>query len=475
MTFLILFSAKSLATSIEFAQWIPWQIADQEITSAINQLTPEKKDLTLNWQDWTPSVKSIKFDFQPDSLLIKGQRSGLTISYGDSDNLLPMKINIGEFNLDQTIYREINGHRLGIRIKAECQAFDIQIPQLTFQVIAPFVSKQDNFLPQVEDVLIKYGNLPQISSLKCSGPQGFEEKMTQLLSETLKDQMQLQKIIKSHLQLWMSDNLTQVMQSWIQEKTAGLLLLGSSAPFDKGLYLKFQKNYSKGSVLQNGSNSEINFEISNDILNSPPQDEDQPQTLLSEEALNYIVEKELRSQKIPSYELQNISSFSSFMHNRFYQFFVWPEMLHYSRNSSFILNTDKVQNLKLTPQGSGAWNLSFLGKGHIQSDRKGQKWKFIEWSMGVSSRMTLKPVDGALQVATQNNLTSFEFGYGKAYEQRFNPGEGSSSIIKKAVSSALTDRSFSLPLPRFKSLQKNWKIDQWQITKDHVQISWKPD
>jgi hypothetical protein len=463
--FLIFLSAKSFALKAELAHWFPWGIIQQEIATSISFSSIEKRDLALQWNDWTPKISGLKIDFNPGQVSTRLDSQGFSASYGSAESPAAVEILIGRFALDQIIYREFGGNKIGIRIKAQCEPFRIKIPAMSLTVLAPFELQGDFALPKVSDVNIAYGDKLFIEPVQCFGPLGFDDRITDLLRETLKDTQLLSQFIKDQLLQLNSEKVTDLFKKWLDTKGINAELLGTSKPLKDGLYIRLLSDLSTHST-------DEKMDLDLNLLTIAPPRPEEIQTVLSKEQMNRLVELEISNRQIKNYNLQNIPSFASFMRNRFLQFFVWSDLLHYSRKAPFFLNALRIENVKLTEGSSGNWNLQMVAEGNIESERKGQKWNFINWSMGVSSQLTLEISSGQALVKTKNSLSNFNFSYGAEYSERFSPGRPSQKILQKAVQSALESFNFNLQLPQVMVGSSVWKMNSWSSESDRVFIEW---
>lgn len=469
--FLIMMSSKSFAFQIEIAQWIPWKLANQEIAQTISFSSLEKKSIQIQWQDWTPTLSSLKVLLSPKSLVIESGPSGLSAHYGSKEDWGALQIQVGQFAIDQTIYREFGGNKIGIRIKAQCSPFTVDLPAMALSVHAPFVQDGNFFLPRAQEVELFQNQPAALSTIQCYGPMGFEDKVTNLVLETLRNNDVIAQFIKSQLQQLTSEKLASAFKNWMKSKNQNVELVRSSAPFSQGLYIHLL------TAMTDSEDGEI-LQLPADLTLTAPKNGELVQSLISNEQLNRIVEEKIQTQKISKYNLQSISSFSSFMNNRFLQLFVWSDLLHYSRKAPFYLNVQKIESLEIQSARVGEWIVKFQTSGNIESDRKSQKWDFIDWSMGVSSRLSLSIQSGKAVVSTANSLSNFDFQYGSEYEQRFSPGRPSGKILNKAVESALTQKSFELALPKISILGADWKMSKLQFQGEdkapQIFIEWSP-
>lgn len=452
---------------MEVAQWIPWEIANQEIAKSISFSSYEKKNIQLNWQDWTPKVSSLKSTLSPAAFQLTLQKTGLVLNYGSAEASPSLKIEVGEFDLDQTIYRDFGGNKIGIRIKAHCDPFEVNMESLLVSLSAPFVRQGKFFLPKVQDVKISYGSSPTVSAVRCYGPLGFEQRITSLVLETLKNTSVLESFIKSEINQFAAEKLQSQFQNWMKSKNQDLELLENSQAFEHGMYLKFQLPFP-------GSQGSESLQLTPEFLAVEPEQPDEAQSLISNESLQKIFSEKVSQQKLVNYNLQSIPSFASFMNNRFIQLFVWSDLLHYSRKAPFYLNTEDVSSLSLQAVSDGQWNVQMVVNGTITSERKSKSWRFLEWSMGISSRMGLNIKEGKAIVSTENSVSNISFNYGAEYQAEFDPGKASAKTLKKALQAALAQKSFEVELPSLLINASSWKMNSWNQSGEKVFIHWVP-
>lgn len=464
--FLIIFSGNLLAAKLEFAQWLPYVVIESQIAKSISMSSISEQNIGLQWQDWTPSISFVKLDLDLTSFQVNASQAGLSASNsGSLQTGAGARLQVGAFNLDQTVIREFGGNQIALRIKATCQPFEINASSININLNAPFVRSGGDIYPVVDQVDLQFNSAPSISSIQCEGPTGFDSRITDLVKSTLQNHDVLQNFLKSYINKNIKEKIISEWQKLIQRSLPELKLARTFAPSALGIFIIFTYD------LKIGPESELISLVDSDIM-APSLRPNIPKIAIPERSLSRLIELKMSEYRINGYNLQQIPSFAKFMNNRLIQLFVWSDMLHYSRKSAFNLNLNKLDSVSVNPDGKGQWIAKFQALGNINSTRKGQVWDFMEWSLGIASQLGIKVEKGKLEISSVNRVSSANFRYGIDYIQKFSPGSPSKKILSKAIDAAVSDQSFNVDLPQLNLQGSQWSLDNSSSDGKNIWIDW---
>lgn len=457
--FLMLFTAQSWAGNVEVAQWIPWSFISSEIQKLPLAVSSEPASIDLNAGEIKPKLLGTRFQVQGEISQIHLDQNGVQALAQN----LNAKISVGSLNIDQVIVRDFGGNQIQIRIQAVCQPFEIQLSNLTVGAQAPFVRQKNAWSPSLTQVNLQ---IPQgswkVSPISCQGPQGLDQKIVTQIQEALNNPVSLQDYLKAWLapkidELWSSTWNSLTQQAWQSLKVDSM-----GEPTEKGFYLLGHLETKNPAQVTLPANLEIPAE-------------DGLRLFLSTEGFAALAQDQVASFSVENYNLQNIPAFSGLMHNRFAQFFVWPDLMHCSRDLPVYLSTLPQQNhVTLQPKSAGTWALTLQTTGVIRLQRKGQLRNYINWGLGMGSTLTTDVKDSQLSLKTLNSKSNLKWQFDPEYIKAFDPNTRiSSSVLNQATKSLFENRSMQVALPVLTWKERQWKLNGWKQQGSMISMEWK--
>jgi hypothetical protein len=461
------FCFKASAIQMEIGQWIPWNYLNQSFEKSIAAKTHFKTDaFVTKWQDLNPQVSGLEFEIRNQLIQAQFSEKGFDFNlHGNSVERNQLVIRMGRSLIDQTIFREFGGNQMALRIKAECSSFEIRAEGVEIRASAPFEFINGQWLPVIQDLAISVDSPVAVTEIYCSGPMGLDLRITDLVRQSLGDQNVLRKILKAWVNQWVQENLESSLQQVLSSAFPEAKLERIFPIFREGFFLSF--NYSHPV----GDPNEL-LQLPSDLLEQP-QDWETPQLILSEAAINRLIELEVAAQKGKAFNLQNIPAFARLMKKRLIQFFVWSDLLHYSRNAPFYLNLKQVVSKDIRMLGQGQWQLQLQAQGNIESHRKQKKWSYIEWAMGLATKIRLKIENNQLVIDTENSVSQLHWRFGNAYEKEFSPSGLSGKILKRAIEGTVRQQRLLINLPKLELNREIWSFDHVQFETERIWIKWK--
>ncbi len=231
---LMIFAAKSEAYNVEVAQWLPWKFVEQELKNVPLSFNLQPRDLTLHWQDWHPLLKGAKLEVHGAWAQLQVQSTGINASAQSVSAYLKVQ----QLIVDQTIVKEIGGNRIEIKINAICDPFEIKIPVADLSLQALYQRQKEIILPNISDLKIMIHDGWSISPLICSGPQGFDQAVSQLLQDSLKNPDSISSLLQSYLSTTLEEKWLAI---WNQMTTVGyqnMTVTSMDDPAELGLFIR---------------------------------------------------------------------------------------------------------------------------------------------------------------------------------------------------------------------------------------------
>lgn len=273
-------------------------------------------------------------------------------------------INVGRFEIHDTIERDLGGARVIIHLDGACNNMSVRLPAAGWKVRGklawgwngPSLAVQWQDFQFAADSF----NAAQVDLGQCDGTQaGLQQALREAIESVSKDQA------------WMQDVLKDGILDWVQGAFADLqgeLLKARSSAVKSGLDLAWEPETLSG--LANGM-----FRVAGHLVlrkASPTKYSEIVERTQTEAQLDLVQESGfvLPKDTLPRlteflfklgelrYRVSSdrVESFQSLMQSRFLQFFVWPDLMNFSKQTKFYfdLSTSKAPSLtngRMTPAG----------------------------------------------------------------------------------------------------------------------------
>ena len=231
---LITFAVKSEAFNVEVAQWMPWKFVEQEVTSIPLSFKLQPRDLTLQWQDWHPLLKGAALQVDGAWTQLQVQSIGINAKAES----VAANLRVQQMVVDQTITKEVGGNRIEIKVQAVCDAFEIKVPIADLVAQAMYQRQNEMWSPKISQLKLVIHEGWSVSPLSCQGPQGFEQAVSQLLQESLKNSDAVASLLQNFLTATMDEKWNQI---WNQMTTVGyqnLKVKSMDDPTEFGFFIR---------------------------------------------------------------------------------------------------------------------------------------------------------------------------------------------------------------------------------------------
>lgn len=452
-----LFSLQIQAGTIEVGQWIPWSSLKQEALKWPLSFQTQGQDITLQWQEWKP--QALHTDFS-----VTGQIQNLQITkegiQAQASNL-SATLKVGGLSLDQTVVQTIGGNQITIRIKASCQPFQVVIPSFDLNVQAPYQKALNAWQPVLSQLQLVIHDGWSLSQLSCEGPMGLEDRLTTMIQDSLKNPAALASLLQNYLSPRLQ---AQWQDSWLKltsETYQSLQIKSMGEPLEEGFFLK-------GEISAGNGDFRIALPSDMTVLSKATT----PQLVISSEGFATLAREQLGKVSIQNYDLQQVPAFAKLMKSRFMQFFVWSDLLHFGRSTPFWLSTKPDSKVDLKDLGGGKWQVQIQTLGMIEVNRKGKRWTYINWGVGLSANATTEVKDSRLLLQSGTPKSNLNWSFDPEYVKAFDPSGISSKVLKAATEALFTSRSTEVALPTLQTKDKIWKLNGWTEDRGLVWMEW---
>lgn len=142
-----------------------------------------------------------------------------------------------------------------------------------------------------------------------------------------------------------------------------------------------------------------------------------------------------------------IPGFSSLMRSRFVQFFVWPELMRFSKATRFIFDMSSHKDIGI--QGEGLYyqmNAPLLAK--MWAPRGGAYVPFMNFTLPFTSQVQLSVNKGTVSAQFKNSTLGLSPQWDSTYLNDFNPSKRfSGKTIRDRILQGLDGKTVTVPLP----------------------------
>ncbi|MGZ5279671.1 MAG: hypothetical protein ACXWC9_07005 [Pseudobdellovibrionaceae bacterium] len=456
--FLIVFAVQTQAGTVEVAQWIPWSSLAQEASLWPLNFQTTAQNFTLQWQEWKP--QALQSDFAVNGT-IQNLQIGKSGIQGVGTGLSAV-FKVGQLALDQTVVKEIGGNKIEIRIKASCQPFEIKVPSFDLAIQAPFQKIGNAWQPVLGDLKLAVHDGWSVSPLVCEGPMGIEDRLTAIIQDSLKNPEALSSLLKNYLSPELQKKWQQAWTQITTEKYQELKISSMGEPLDEGFFLK-------GEFTSGLGDWQIPLPSQLRVLSKATK----PQLVLSSEGFAAMARESICQYSIQKFNLQQVEAFAKLMRSRFVQFFVWSDLLHFSRSTPFYLSTLPDQKVDLQSLSGGRWQVQMQTSGIIEVSRKGQMRNYINWGVGLASVSTTEVKDSRLILQSGNPKTNLSWKFDPQYVKDFHPSGISEKVLKKATEALFKSRSAEIQLPTLQTKDRLWKLNDWVEDQGLIWMEWR--
>lgn len=403
-----------------------------------------------------------------------------------ASNNVAADLYVQSVNASQTIVREINGILVSININAECHNIHLTLPKNITSVAASV--RADVAQGQVHISLPSFdvnwpANAWQIASIDCTGADGFDEivktQTLQALSTIHNFDAQIHEELSKQLNLWSQKSSLVLMsareiptnrddmQLFFEPRTANDI---ANNDLEISGVLRFVYPYiSQGNDISNSfALTDKDLEAINKIPNANSR------LIIPFETIRGLMMGNYLSGKL-TYSLQsyNIPSFQALMQSRWAQFFVWPDLFHFEKNTTFLF--------QFLPMGPPSFANPHNGnKGEIVGDlflplnvrmfapQDNTYIPYVQFFTNIAGVTRMKLVEGGkVQVSVDTQALDINYQWSKKYLDNYDTYENISvALIADAIQGNLQQsQGIDIAIPVLSiGLQSKLSPTDWNIT-----------
>lgn len=413
-----------------------WQFPDQEIVS--QDVPVRLKQLSLK----------IKTNLQKPSL-----SDGQSLLELTSKNM-QAELHMGEVSVDHIVEREVGGIIGRFRVQALCKDVVLNLTpgKGSFSVvIAPSL---ENTRAGTEVQAVNLSWLPgswTSQGIQCSGVEGFADLIKQEINKIANDSKSFvepqKELLKKYVQDYLKDiqiDFSKPRQLIVARPDLSILMkvneykdLGNDGAKIKGvLEIQFQKSADAGLK----------------VLTLDPKTEDVKTDQARLRLPQSFVKEVMRRAYSANSWLHQVTSdklpgFSTLMNSRFSQWWVWPELMNFSKSAKF--RFDVYSNKDVDIQGSGLeYKMKSTLLAKMNAPKSGNYVPFMNFSIPLNSTVRLKVENGKAQATFVDPIMGLTPQWDSSYLNKYGANRKfSSGTIRDRIVGSLWGRTVSVAVP----------------------------
>ncbi len=418
--------AEGLTKRFESALLVPWQTVTD---AAIDSLSSEDGQvLKMNLPSQAVVVNDIPVELSGIQVLVNGKLNHTPNENSANPDVhweakdLNVQILVESFQVSQVIEEWVSGVRLRVHLEAKCSEISLEQSSAHLMASLLWTSSGTSLEAKVSQMSLDWpAQSWKIHPIHCEGPRGFGELVQKELNDQLSDSSRWTDVIKAEMEAHLNASITEALNRlkkptpiYSDEQTElRLVFSGVDTITEKGLVLK-------GFV-------QVGDEVIGDSMIVPLDVEKAmqgvttktPLLLIPGYEMAVVTQRVARNREI-KYDLRSISSFTDLLRVRFFQFFIWPDLMNYSTQSSFPVIT-RIGSQPRVGYGSHYLRLSGDANSWIYSQRSGQSWRYIDVKTTFSGVVLPRIEDGKLKLEVSQKKIQSAAQMAADYVRRFNP------------------------------------------------------
>lgn len=447
---------------------VPWSFIDTKLKFKLSQIKDyELNAISINYDNFPVEIKKARFHI--------GQMNWLGAEYnGDSVNwsleLRGLNFEIPTFSVDRVIEQNIGGVLARIRLTANCSSIVLKQAQMSSQLNFKYSVHGLSIEALLNAFKLSWAAPWQFEPISCVGPQGFADLIQEELNKKLNDSQYLQDFLKPYLQEALQDRVSQVLQK--------LTVLTEFFPAHKSTYyfkaIEVMPYKSLGLLIyaQIFKDKDPSFELPDLSLSEAELDmlKDRPLLFVEKNSIKKVFEDEFKKYIFRG-DLAQMKSFSSLLKSRFLQFFIWPDLLKYSKASKFpylaraqdlqIFDFDSQEGLKIEANFE-AW---------LNSERSQKSWNYLYSKTSFKGQFELEILNGNLvakNYGSEDLKLKTKAQMYPEYIKTFNPKTSvATSILDKAIKASILSNGLLWQVPQIIFGSESYSAQQLKSSSPH--------
>lgn len=439
----------------ESAIFVPWQFlsdtaleANQvngasHLSFALGEVQIEAEEIPVNLSNIQVEIDTV--------LRNVGSSHRSTLWHADQ---MVAQITVSGFIVEKYVEQWISGVKARVHLRAECAPFQLLQESAQMQMAWIWSSQGTRLQAQLGSLELHWPkNSWKVGAIQCQGPRGFADVVQEEIKKKLENPEslipELKAQMEAHFNRKMEDSLAQYRKpQWLFSDFQTALVMemtGVEAAVDKGLVFKglihVQRPQAQG-VQHREEVVALNVERSLEGVETQ-----YPALIFPGQAVESLI-GDMAENRIALYKLNQFSDFNRLLRSRFLQFFIWPDLMKYSKSAQF----DVTSRVSGRPTLQYTINQKIWIQGYVDSwiysQRDNRMWRYIDIRTAFSAWVYPNVEKGHLHFSLSNQNMKSSARMASEYVSRFRPSTHIGvSTIESSLKKAPFFQGFSLELP----------------------------
>jgi hypothetical protein len=441
-------------TRYESALLVPWGAVTDALAKVVGESDGDGKgellDVTLPPQQFV--IYDVPFEMSGINLKVSGQITKLpdqneTIHWkGDPLNI---EFNVQPFEISKIVEQWVDGVQVRVHLKASCGSISLSQQAAVLDVGINWKAQGGELSAEISETFLNWpAGSWRLGPISCQGPKGFADVIERELKAVLSDPTEWTDLVQAQLEDSLNRQISLALEKIRHPRSVytddqsqiKIHFSGVQTFHQQGLLLK-------GFLLTKGDSVDLNSDKVISMISAPSLDSTQPTLLISDKEVARLVslvsaERELR------FDLTQISSFKKFLSYRFFQFFIWPDLLNFSKNAHFPV-ISRLNGPPVVVVDKSQIKFKSKVNSWVYARRNQASWRYIDMKTDLSAELTPKVQNGRLVLEFNQKRLNSSAKMAPEYSSRFRPRSTlPMAIINQAVERFPSFQSIQLSLPK---------------------------
>jgi hypothetical protein len=400
-------------------------------------------------------LNNINITVVPKSYSVTDTSAGIAFqSVGNVVNLT-----IGEISVNEVIQENVGGVIASIQVTASCQGVTAQLADPNSIISGELDPVQNGNIVgvQLNNSVIKLGTPQwQMSSISCTGAQGFEQAINSTIQSSLQNSQLMTTLIQQNVMTSIQQAMSQMSYDWTTPQQL------FSMPSKNGIGGVSAWIY-PSSLKQINTNTWQSLGTTRFVLPYPrtgpvqhfplnttvdySQLEGQTVFAISETAVTALIQAYFAPAKWSYKGLANsISGFNSFFHSGFEKWLFWGDLQNWPLTTQFPL----IASTSTTAGVSWTSSNSLSLKTTLKVDMDAGSMPYVHFQIPLQGNLQMSVANNQIVFKPSNASISMNYVFDPKYCARGGTVCGSIAtwVIESSVQSYLDAQTFSFPMPQ---------------------------
>ncbi|WP_413290729.1 hypothetical protein [Bdellovibrio sp. HCB337] len=336
---------------------------------------------------------------------------------------LEATLTINSVSIDQWIEREIGGVIGRFRVQARCQGVSLRMlpGKALFEMRLSPVFEGGRVRARVDDISLTWAQDGwSVSALNCTGAAGFDDIIRAEILKQVADSTLVNKY-KAAMIEYVQNYVSRQSFDFSHSKSLDNIRPDIHASIRITRFEGQQENALLRGVIRIVFDRSSEKDVSLDLTGKSLGSISQTALRLPEQLVPVIAKRAFPakswSKRVSSRE---IPGFSTLMQSRLAQFFVWRELIRFSKSAEFLFDVTNAKALTL----SGAdlsYKVTNTLNAKMYAPRDGKYVPFMDFIIPVSSDLDVTLADGKLTAKFSNVEIDLKHRWDPTYIERYHP------------------------------------------------------